>query len=266
MADNSLLQYLPKKTIAIAAGYHTNGVYVTGCTILENNRLELFFPKSHHFRNGDTITLHLDNRTGVDQFDADLRVYRLSYKGVVKNVSSSIIMVEAVEFIVMYSMTPVAQYRAPGYEFPADNRTEVLLEESPLTGNITINEKEIDNKLGVWVTKAVDRPHTTVMAFLSTPEDDIFLISHPSTFKSQLIYRNPECHFAIDHRADYIFEKAIDWNYTIIEAKTYRVSPETKLFNEIQRMFIDKNPWETTFFAFQGIEMFHLQPQKIIIP
>lgn len=68
------------------------------------------------------------------------------------------------------------------------------------------------------MTRTAEQPHTTVMAFLSTQDDDIFIISFPSTFKVQQLQRNPSCCFAIDERANFTFDKAIQWNYTLIDA------------------------------------------------
>ncbi|MGK2889046.1 MAG: hypothetical protein ACSLEN_07745 [Candidatus Malihini olakiniferum] len=43
-----------------------------------NNALRVFFPKGHTLAVDDFATLHLDNCTGVDQFDATISVYRAS--------------------------------------------------------------------------------------------------------------------------------------------------------------------------------------------
>jgi hypothetical protein len=68
----------------------------------------------------------------------------------------------------------------------------------------------------------------------------------------------------MDHRSVYSFEKAYDWNYTIIKGNIYEVKKESKLFAEIQNMFIEKNPWEMVFFSHPEIEMFHIQPVKVL--
>ncbi len=76
---------------------------------------------------------------------------------------------------------------------------------------------EHPNKVGVLTTLAAGQPHTTVLAFLSTEDDDIFLISLPNTFKSQVLKREGHCFFTIDERAKFTFEQAIEWNYTIVD-------------------------------------------------
>ena len=43
------------------------------------------------------MTLHLDNRTGVDELDAELRVYRASYKGRGVETDDNWVMVDPVE-------------------------------------------------------------------------------------------------------------------------------------------------------------------------
>ena len=78
----------------------------------------------------------------------------------------------------------------------------------------TVEEKDHHNKVGVLTTLAQGQPRTTVLAFLSSLQDDVFLISMPGTFKSKVLKREPRCFFTIDERAKFTFEQSIEWNYT----------------------------------------------------
>lgn len=94
--------------------------------------------------------------------------------------------------------------------------------------------------MGVLTTLAEGQPHTTVLAFLSTEADDIFLISMPNTFKSQVLMRESHCFFTIDERAKFTFEQAIEWNYTIIEARAQIVEKVAPIYERIRSEFILK--------------------------
>jgi len=85
------------------------------------------------------------------------------------------------------------------------------------------------------------------LAFLSTVEDDVFFITLPRTFKSQVLSRNSHCFFTIDERAKFTFEQALEWNYTLIEAKAHLVNKTPAIYERIRNKFILKNPWETGF-------------------
>lgn len=80
-----LRDFLPTRTYSIACSYAGERIvaYVGGCTIRSDDSLLLHFPKTHSFAVGDRITVHLDNRTGVELLDIELRVYRASYRGTV---------------------------------------------------------------------------------------------------------------------------------------------------------------------------------------
>jgi hypothetical protein len=104
------------------------------------------------------------------------------------------------------------------------------------------------------------------MAFLSSKDDDIFVISHEGSFKSSLIHRDDRCMFAIDHRASYNFERRYEWNYTILKARAEIVEKDDPSFREIQSMFVEKNPWELPFFSDPKAELFHLEPLEIMCP
>ncbi len=123
-----------------------------------------------------------------------------------------------------------------------------------------------NNKVGIFVTNGIDRPHSTVMAYLSTKDDDIFIISHKGSFKSNNIIRNRDCAFTIDHRPELSFERAVFWNYTALKGRIYNISRSNPLFSFIQKSFVEKNPWEMVFFTHDDIEMFHIQSRDIICP
>lgn len=262
-----LSDFIRTNSFAIVAGYKQGEIIAALGSIAYRDRLiEIFFPKMNPFETDQKITFHLDNRTGVEEFDSNLKVYRVSVKARVAAKKGRTLLVEPVEFEMKYSNKIIDRLVLPGYAFPADNRKEIRLEEAVLTAGIIPNDTEKENKLGVLITKAVERPHTTVMAFLSSIHDDIFIISHTDSFKSKNINRDDHCVFAIDHRSNYIFEKAIDWNYTLIKGRLRTVSRSNPAFGAIQQQFIEKNPWEYAFFTDPKIEMYYIQPLEIMCP
>ncbi len=81
---SALFSRLP--LLGVAATYvdpasKETGVCITGVEIQAGDELLLSFPKGHQLAVGEKITLHLDNRTGVDEYDASLSNLRVSYKG-----------------------------------------------------------------------------------------------------------------------------------------------------------------------------------------
>lgn len=262
----TLRDFLPSRTYTIVSAY-TGGriaAQVGGCAIRRDDSLRIHFPKPHSFTLGSMVTVHLDNRTGVESFDAELRVYRSSYKGIVRSSRADYLEVEPQHYQLFYGNSVVAERSEGGYRFPEDTRPEIELPESELSAIDEANEHEKDNKLGVWITRAIERPHSTVMAFLSTAEDDIFVISHRDSFKSSLIHRNRDCLFAMDHRATFLFEKAVDWNFTVFAAEASLISRGKPLFSAVQARFVQKNPWEELFFTDPKAELFHLKPSGIV--
>lgn len=261
-------EYIPGKTYAIVTGYLDNRLtgVVAGAVIYKNNTIDLTFPKNNPFKEGQKVTLHIDDRTGVETFTNDLNVYRCSYKSVLEQCTKEGALARPVEFNVIYKDRPIEAYKSSNYNFPQDNRSNKTLLETPLNNYIIPDNKESENKLGVWVTSAMERPHTTVMAFLSSENDDIFLISHRGSIKSDFIHRDNRSLFAIDHRSTYHFEKSYEWNYTIIRGETYVIPRSNPIFENIQRQFIEKNPWEILFFSNPDIEMFHIKPLEIVSP
>lgn len=266
--SEKLISILPRKGITIISGLRNNRIdsFVAIYELAQNDTVKVSFPKGHRFQIGQNVTLHLDNRSGVDEYDADLRVYRLSYKGTVTGCDSQFIIIAPDEYMVFYSNECVMKYVSDDFVYDDFNQSIPLPESPANTDDLNWNEREYENKLGVLITKLPSRPHSSLMAFISNKNDDIFLITFKSLFKSKALHFNNHCCFAIDHRAEFVFEKAYDWNYTIIEAKAYGISEDNPLFKEIQYHFVQKNPWEASFFLSPEIEMYHLKPQKILLP
>lgn len=262
-----LSDFIKNHSYAIVAGYKNDEIVSALAGIIYRDRLiELYFPKVNPFEVNQKITFHLDNRTGVEEFDINLKVYRVSVKGKAIAKNDNVLIVELIEYEMKYSNKIIDKYISPNYSFPVDNRRLIQLNEVNLSNGLIPDIKENANKLGVLITKAIERPHTTVMAFLSSTNDDIFIISHNDSFKSKNMNRDENCVFAIDHRSNFTFEKAIDWNYTLIKGKLQKVSRSNKIFNTLQSMFIDKNPWEYAFFTDEKIEMYYIKPIEIMCP
>lgn len=268
---SNLPSFIGSPVLGIAANYRHNNphhtfVSVCGVEIRENDELILTFPKGHPLLENDKITVHLDNRTGVDEYDADLHVYRGSYKGQIKQVSANKVHVAPIQFELWYGNRVEYSHALPHYQHPIDDRPILNLPISPLNTFPLPDLQEAENKIGVLVTQAIGQPHTTVMAFLSSEEDDIFFITFPETFKSQLLKKDRYCHFAIDARAVFTYTHAIEWNYSIIEAEAFQIPKENPLFEPIREAFIQKNPWEVGFFSHPQVELYHLKPRKVICP
>ncbi len=271
-AHDNLLSFIGSPVLSVAATYVTanqpgkSHVYICGVVIRPDDTLLLTFPKGHQLSAEDLVTLHLDNRTGVDEYDADLRVYRCSYKGRVSKLHDHQVLVTPIEFEVYYGIKVIYRFALPGYQHPQDDRHEHELPVTPLADFPMPDLREVDNKIGVLVTQAASQPHTTVLAFLSSDQDDIFFITFPETFKSKLLKRDHHCYFAIDARAVFTYTQAIEWNYTIIEAEAYQVPASHPQFEPIREAFIQKNPWEVGFFSHPQVELYHLKPLKVVCP
>lgn len=262
----NLATYLGKQVLGILAGYQQNNVviHVCGVFIRADNSLKVYFPKGHALAVGDLVTLHLDNRSGVDEFDAEISVYRASYKGRIISEEDDWVIIAPRECQLIHGMSVMLEIREEGYEFPTDDRPELPVPFTALKTMPAPESKDAVNKVGVLITMANEQPHTTVLAFLSTVDDDIFLITFPAMFKSKLLKRNPHCFFAMDERAHYTFERAIEWNYTIVEGEAFLVPSGTELYETIREEFIRKNPWEMGFFLQSDIEMYHIKRRQLV--
>ena len=262
----ALQDYLGEQLLGVLASYQPQGIvhHIGVVYPRRSNLLQVFIPKGHTLAAGSLVTLHLDNRTGVDELDAELRVYRASYKGRVVHTDESWATVEPVEFMLIHGTRVVEEFRAPGYAFPTDARPVIDMPLTPLQKLAAVEEKDHHNKVGVLTTLAEGQPHTTVLAFLTSEDDDVFLISMPGTFKSQVLKREPRCFFTIDERAKFTFEQAIEWNYTILETRAHLVPASSPVHEQIRTAFILKNPWEAAFFMSTDLEMFHLQRVAVV--
>ncbi len=271
MEKQPLRELIGKHVLGVLGTYQQDSdkmdVYICGVQIPDETHLKVHFPKGHTLTNGQLVTLHLDNRTGVSEYDDELSVYRLSYKANVRAVINEYeVVLDALEYQVFYGISAVKTYMANDYQFPEDTRQPKPLPPTPLVSAPLIDQEEHDNKIGVLLTYANKQPHTTVMAFLSSVDDDIFFITFPSTFKGQTLQRDNRCYFAIDSRATFTFENAIEWNYSIFQASAYSVPKDSKVFSQIRELFIAKNPWEVGFFSHPDIEMYHLKAEHVVCP
>jgi len=152
----ALQDYLGEQLLGVLASYQPQGIvhHIAVVYPRRNDRLQLFIPKGHALVVGSLVTLHLDNRTGVDELDAELRVYRASYKGRVVGIDESWAAVEPVEFMLIHGTRAVEEYRAPGYAFPTDPRPQAGLPLTPLQRLTPVEEKDHHNKVGVLTTLA----------------------------------------------------------------------------------------------------------------
>ncbi len=168
------------------------------------------------------------------------------------------------EFMVMYGNRTVLSYQASDYSFPEDSRELMQLPVSPLQQVPAMDESERMNKVGVLITRAIAHPHTTVMAFLSSEQDDIFFITFDESFKMAVLKRDGHCMFAIDSSADFTFVDAIHWNYSLIHGEVFHIPRGSALFVPLKELFIEKNPWEVGFFDHPSVHLYHIKPKQVI--
>ena len=97
----ALRDYLNEQLLGIVASYQSTGVvhHIGVVYPKRNNQLQIFIPRGHALALGSLVTVHLDNRTGIDELDAELRVYRTSYKGRVLAAGDRRVHAEAMERI-----------------------------------------------------------------------------------------------------------------------------------------------------------------------
>lgn len=263
----ALKDYLGEQFLGVLASYqagttvhHIGGVYPR-----RNDQLRFFIPKGHALSLHSLVTLHLDNRTGVDALDADLRVYRASYKGIVIEIDENWVLIDPLECQLMHSFKLIEDIRAASYAYPQDLRPPRPLLHANIAQMAPPEPRDHENKVGILTTLTPEQPHTTVLAFLSSINDDIFLIIEPGTFKLSVLQRDPRCFFVIDERATFTFDEAVHWNYTIIESSAREIPKDTPLYEQVRNAFINKNPWEAGFFLLDGLTMLHLPRQAIVM-
>ena len=260
--------YISNKSYAIVSGYINNEVVTEmGVTSKIDRTVVIHFPKGTFFSPGQKISVYIDNRTGVDEFDSNLNIYRVAVKGTVVHCQNDYIVADILFYELFYGTAIVERFSKEGYSHPKDHREAITLPETPLVmADIRDNLIIDNNKVGVFVTTAPEVPHSSIMAYLATKGDDVFIISHKGSFKSDNIEKNRDCTFTIDHRGEFSFEMAVFWNFTVLKGLIYRISGNNPVFSFLQAAFVDKNPWEKIFFTHDNIEMFHIQAQEVICP
>ena len=255
---------LPRHTYGVVGTYLGDDLVaaVVAVSIEENDDLVLQFPKTHTFSTGDSVTVQLDNRMSVPRITEELPIHRVSYKGIVTATEPGFIEVRPLQFAIVYSDRLVAEYKDPGYVYPAAPRPEVALEESAQRPGLAWRSDDAQTNLGVLFTRAPERPHSTVMAFLSAGAGDVFLVTRPQSFKARNIVRHPRVLFAVDYRASYDLSKPLDWSYRLLSMKVHKISPGP-LHTEVTQAFLTKNPWNSGFFAAPGSLLLHLVPERV---
>lgn len=257
-----LRDYLPRNTYGVVGTYHQDDLVaaVAGVSIDDSDGLLLQFPHSHGFCTADLVTVQLDNRLAVRTVTPDLPIHRTSYKGVVTKAAPGFVEVRPVQFQVFFSDRMVEEFRAPGYTFPVDQRPEAPLRESPHGPEFVVRDDDASTNLGVLFTRAPERPHSTVMAFLSAGKGDVFLVTQPHTFKAHNLFRNGQVVFAVDYRDSYDLDKPLDWAYRLLPMHAYRITADRPLYRRVTEAFLQKNPWNAGFFAAPGAVVLHLAP------
>ena len=131
----SLVTYLGKQILGVLASYQGQEIVIHICGVYpqHDNHLRLFFPQGHALQPGDLATIHLDNRTGVDEFDSSIRVYRASYKGRVISIEDDWALLEPRECMLLHGFSAVENLREPGYDYPRDPRVSQAVPLTALT-------------------------------------------------------------------------------------------------------------------------------------
>jgi hypothetical protein len=261
-----LRDYLPRHTYGVVGTYREDRlvVAVAGVSIGDDDGLLLQFPQAHPFRAEDKITVQLDNRMAVPRMTAELPVHRTSYKGTVTSVAPAFLEVSPVQYEIFLSDQALEGFRLSRYRFPPDERPVRPLEESPQSCGLRLNEGEAQTSLGVLFTRAPERPHSTVMAFLSSEAGDVFIVTDPATFKAHNLLRNPEALFAVDFRDSYDLARPVTWAYRLQPMKAFKISPDRKIHTEVREAFLRKNPWNVNFFTAKGAVLLHLLPEPAL--
>lgn len=257
-----LRDYLPRHTYGVVGAYQEQQLTaaVAAVSINDDDTLGLQFPGNHAFQAGDRVTVQLDNRLQMARLSEELPVHRTSYKGVVSTASADFVEVTPAEFQLAYSDKFVEEYRAPDYRFPPDPRPLRALEESPDARDLELRGDDAETNLGVLLTRAPDRPHSTVMAFLSARSGDVFLVTRPQSYKGHNLFRDARVVFAVDYRETYDLTKPLNWAYRLQAMKAYRISAGRRLHTEVTEAFLRKNPWNARFFAGPDAMLLHLAP------
>lgn len=263
----ALKDYLGEQFLGILASYQASGIvhHIGVVYLRRNDQIKFFIPRGHALAPGSLVTLHLDNRTGVDALDAELRVYRAAYKGRIVHIDEGWVTIDPLECQLVHGLKLIEDIRAPGYDYPADTRAPRPLPRATITQMAPPEAKDHENKVGVLTTLTPEQPHTTVLAFLTSEQDDVFLIIEPGTFKLSVLARDPRCFFVIDERAKFTFDEAIHWNYTIMESVAHQIPEGTPLYEQVRTAFIIKNPWEAGFFMLDGLTMLHLPRRAVVM-
>ncbi|MCG8480275.1 MAG: hypothetical protein MI724_14355 [Spirochaetales bacterium] len=263
-----LAHYIGREQLGVFASWTASGARlgVARVAVGADDTLQLFVEDCLDVEAGQAVTIHLDNRTGVEEYDADLKVYRSSYKGRITRVSPGRMTVEPEHFELIYGVAPAAVWSAPGYEHPPIGETaDAILPGDPVPPFDAAPE-DAYNRVGVLITSAPVRPHTTLMAFHAMTEDRIFLVTWRSSLKYRLLRRDARCWFAIDNRNTFTFEKHPKFNYTIIETRARRIADDHPRHDEVVRRFLEKSPFEQGFFLHPEAVLLYLEPVKVVHP
>jgi len=257
-----LRDFLPRHTYAVVGTYRdeTLLVSVAGASIDSDDRLLLQFPQTHGFKTGDRVTVQLDSRTEVAQLNSELPVHRTSYKGLVAAETPGSLAIDPLQFQIFHSHRKVAEFSLPDFSFPTDVRQPGALPDSTLSRVPDWSRDEAETPLGVLFTRAPVSPHSTVMAFLSSEEGDIFLVTDPASVKAQNLIRDRHAVFAIDFRETYDLDKPLDWSYRLRQVRAFQIPASRPLYDVVKSRFLEKSPWNADFFTLPGSLLLHLVP------
>lgn len=263
-----LAHYIGREQLGVVAAWTPAGARlgVARVAVGADDALELFVEDCLDLEEGHAVTVHLDNRTGVEEYDADLKVYRSSYKGRIARVSSGKMVVKPEHFELVYGVTPVASWSAPGYDHPPLAAETDAVQPGDPVPPFGAAPEDAYNSVGVLVTAAPVRPHTTLMAFHAMTDDRIFLVTWRGSLKYRLLQRDARCWFAIDNRNTFTFEKHPKFNYTIIETHARLVAGDHPRHDEVVQRFLEKNPFEQGFFLHPEAVVLYLEPVKVVHP
>jgi len=116
--------------------------------------------------------------------------------------------------------------------------------------------------VAVVATLGDEWPTATMQAFAETSNLDIILIMLESAPKFRNLIKRPKVSLVIDDR-DVGNVKTLQVIRVTIQGMARQVEKQTDEWEELQRIFLKKNPFEEPFFSYEALRMICITPKKI---
>ncbi|MEM4409499.1 MAG: pyridoxamine 5'-phosphate oxidase family protein [Candidatus Caldarchaeum sp.] len=116
--------------------------------------------------------------------------------------------------------------------------------------------------VAVVATHGEEWPTATMQAFAETPDLDVILIMLESAPKFQNLLRRPQVALVIDDR-DTGDVKTLQVIRVSIQGIAREVEKQSPEWQELQAIFLKKNPFEEPFFKYDALRMIRVAPKRI---